>query len=348
MPFSRTKLLQKIRAISDSGLSIYNTLDDRPDLFLTIEELEQILTANLVGLSLAGYPLRTRSKVFKSAVCKAIGYPVPKKFMKTKPRFPGQDFDTYVQKADNLQVWNEEISPTRRYVLARPDFDGVVQAVRVVTGEALAKLDKKGTLTKKYQARRRAASFGSKLVSPTDTPEFIKEFSPQDKVANLKTISPISRPRPGEVLSIRSVYRLLLKLVGSVVKDPGYDQERNRGAGLQKVVCEALGLGGYADKGQWPDVLCQALELKLQTSSTIDLGLVSPDGREPAQEVGTRIRHCDVRYAIFYALKETTGTIRLKEIVVSTGADLFEEFDKFGGKVINAKLQIPLSQAYRR
>jgi hypothetical protein len=64
----------KLRAIGKSGRSIYDRLDDRPDLFLNINELEEALSNELIGLSLAGYPIRTRSKVFKTAVCKALGF----------------------------------------------------------------------------------------------------------------------------------------------------------------------------------------------------------------------------------------------------------------------------------
>jgi hypothetical protein len=74
--------------------------------------LEGVLHDGLLGLDL-NYPLRTRSKVLKAKICEILGYPVPKSFKKTQPRFPGQDFDTYIQKSNNLQIWNEEIVPTR-------------------------------------------------------------------------------------------------------------------------------------------------------------------------------------------------------------------------------------------
>lgn len=79
-------------------------------MWIPAEQLEHLFDKALKGISLAGLPLRTRSKVVKTAVYKALGYPVPSSFKKTRPRFPGQCFDTYVQKADNLQVWNEESS----------------------------------------------------------------------------------------------------------------------------------------------------------------------------------------------------------------------------------------------
>ncbi|HEV2399369.1 MAG TPA: hypothetical protein VGS27_20650 [Candidatus Sulfotelmatobacter sp.] len=341
---TQSELASKVAAVKKSRLSIYDLLDDHPELFYTVDELEQLLGERLAGLSLAKLPLRTRSKKFKSAVCEALGYPIPASFQKTQPRFPGQDFDTYVQKADNLQIWNEEVAPTRRYVLARPDSHDVIEAVRVVTGEALAELDKTGTLTKKYQARRKEGHNGSVLVNEADTTHFRNEFEPENHVSQdkLGCCSPTDKPKRGCVLSIASVHRKLMRLVGTTIDDPGHDQERNRGAGLQRAVCKALNLADYADKGQWPDILSQAVEVKLQTAPTVDLGLVSPDGTEPAQEVGKNIRHRDIRYAVFYGDKVDGNKVKLTALVTVSGKHFFDEFNKFGGKIVNAKLQIPL------
>ena len=154
--------------ISKSGKTIYDVLHDNPEFLLPTLQLESILRAGLLGLNL-NYPLRTRSKVLKSKVCEVLGYPIPKTFKKCQPRFPGQDFDTYVQKSNNLQIWNEEIVPTRRYVIVRIDERSSVTGLRIITGEMLAKLDKTGTLTSKYQAKSRAPINSSVLVSPSDT-----------------------------------------------------------------------------------------------------------------------------------------------------------------------------------
>src|SRR5205807_8410871 len=124
-------------AIRASGLTIYDSLQQRLDLFLNDEELERTLNRGLHGLVL-DQPLRTRSKVVKSRVCEALGYPIPKSFKKSQPRFPGQNFDTYVQKSNNLQIWNEEVSPSRRYVLIRVDENDKVTKIRVVTGQIIA------------------------------------------------------------------------------------------------------------------------------------------------------------------------------------------------------------------
>ncbi len=331
--------------IAQSGKSIYDALHDSPDFFLTGADLEAILRAGLVGLDL-NYPLRTRSKVLKSKICEILGYPVPASFKKSKPRFPGQDFDTYVQKSNNLQIWNEEITPTRRYVVIRLDEGSKVVGVRVVTGEVLAKLDTTGTLTKKYQAKSRAPVTQSVLISQSDA------YSVQDAIAalpNRKLTLPLSGSRSLMVdfkafLPIVALYGKLLKLVGKRLSDPGLDQERNRGAALHKAVCGTLGMSNYADTGSFPDVMEQLVEVKLQTAATIDLGLVSPDDATPL-EFFPRVRHCDVRYAVFYGTV-AGSEVRLDYLVLTRGADFFIFFQRFEGRVVNAKLQIPLPRDF--
>lgn len=126
--------------------------------------------------------------------------------------------------------------------------------------------------------------------------------------------------------------------------DRGNDQERNRGAELHRLVCQCLGYLSYQDDGQFPDVRHQLLEVKLQTSPTIDLGLVLPSSSEalgiPLTD-GTQVRHCDVRYAVFYATNER-GRITLTNLFLTTGEVFFSRFPQFQGKILNKKLQIPL------
>jgi hypothetical protein len=316
-----------VKRIRNSGLSIYDSLDDRPDLLVDHDSLQAILNSALVGLNL-DYPPRTRSKVVKAAVCQALGYPVPERFRKTKPRFPGQQFDTYVQKANNLQIWNEEVAASRRYVLIRVDGRGIVTRVRVVTGELVARLDRTGTLTHKYQARAKSTVTQSVLVTPSDTENVIARLIRS------------KHPDWPNFLAIREVFKRLTTLIGTVIHDPGTGQERNRGGELHSVVCRALGMRGWHDDGQFPDITEQLIEVKLQTAPTIDLGLVCPNHTENLAD-SKEIRHCDVRYAVFY------GTIirkkvRLDSFVLATGEGFFDFFNQFGGKVKNSKLQIPL------
>jgi hypothetical protein len=338
-----TKSVPYVENIRAAGLTIYDPIEIGDlDLWIPTPDLERLLHEGLRGVSLAGLPLRTRSKVAKQHVCRVLGYPVPDIFFKTQPRFPGQLFDTYVQKANNLQVWNEDLSPTRRYVLIRISPDDVVTRVKVVTGDTLAKLDTTGTLTQKYQARCIPGSAKAELVTAKDTALLSSLVTTDVDLEHLAT--PVSYPQAGTLLSIAVIYRRLSSLIDSTFSDIGFDQERNRGAQLHRRVCAALGYSGYQDDGQFPDVRHQLLEVKLQTSPTIDLGLVLPSSTEPLDVpklAGRQARHCDVRYAIFCA-RTDGAVVTLTHLFLTTGESFFKRFPQFRGKVLNRKLQIPL------
>lgn len=336
-----------VEAIRLSGMSIYDHVDvGDPELWIPTAELEVVLNEGLVGTSLSGLPLRTRSKVLKEHVCRTLGYPIPPSFRKTQPRFPGQFFDTYVQKSNNLQIWNEDLAPTRRYVIVSVNMDDVITKVKVVTGDTLAMLDTTGVLTQKYQAQLLLGTSNTELISEEDTNR-LQPFVEAD--VNLAHIaSPVNHPTTKQLLTIRDIFERLSKLVGTSFVDRGYDQERNRGADLHRLVCQHLGYESYRDDGQFPDVRHQLLEVKLQASPTIDLGLVRPDSKE-ALDVPKieqqQIRHCDVRYALFYS--ETDGeNIILTRLFLVTGEQFFNRFQQFQGKVLNKKLQIPLPRDF--
>jgi hypothetical protein len=339
---------KKREFIQASGFTIYDIIDvGDVQYWYTSEELTEILNAELIGTSFNGLKIRTRSKEAKSLVCKALGYPIPISFKKSKPRFLGQKFDTYVQKANNLQVWNEELDPIRRYVLIRVDASDIVIRVRVISGVELAKLDTTGTLTQKYQARLVPADFSIELITESDT-DNLESLIDSEEAVNLGEVSPVEHPSSEKLMSISYIFSQLKKLVGCTFKDSGSDQERNRGAELHKIVCKCLGYSSYKDNGQFPDVKHQLLEVKLQTSPTIDLGLVCPDSLEflDMEKIdGVNIRHCDIRYAIFYG--ETDGmNVRITNFYLTTGEGFFSRFPKFGGKVLNKKLQIPLPRNF--
>lgn len=336
--------IQNIRA---TRLSIYDPIEiGDAALWIPTSDLERLLNDGLRGISLAGLPLRTRSKEAKAHVCRVLGYPVPSSFRKSQPRFPGQLFDTYVQKSNNLQVWNEELSPTRRYVLIRLSKDDVVTRVKVVTGATLAKLDTTGTLTQKYQARCLLGAAATELVTEEDTPALSPLVAADVDLRHATT--PVSYPEAGGLLPIAVLYARLSRLISSTFHDTGHDQERNRGAALHRIVCSALGYTSHQDNGQFPDVPHQLLEVKLQTSPTIDLGLVLPSSTEPLDVpkiAGHQVRHCDVRYAIFYA--RTDGkVVTLTHLFLTTGEAFFNRFPQFQGKVLNKKLQIPLPRDF--
>ena len=269
--------------IRQSGLTIYDYIDPRNyNLYIPTEELESILSDGLIGLSLEGLPIRSRSKFVKEHICEVLGYPIPPTFTKTQPRFPGQNFDVYTQKGMNLQIWNEPVDVNRRYVLLHADEYDEVTAVRVITGDVLAQFDRTGKLTHKYQARMQnyADSFHSSsdtyTVSNFMTPSYVMRESSLP-------VSPTQFPTSNELLPIDEVFRRLYPIVGKSINYLDAVQERNRGAEIHELACRYLGYHYYEDDGTYPDIANQLLEVKLQTSPTIDLGLHSPeDGEEIA------------------------------------------------------------------
>jgi hypothetical protein len=333
---------ERVTTIRNSGLSIYASITVGGDHWIPTPTLEILLNRELAGISLAGLPLRTRSKVVKEHVCKALGYCAPSSFKKTQPRFPGQDFDTYTQKSNNLQVWNEEITPTRRYVIIRISESDIITKVKVISGDALARLDTTGTLTQKYQARLITGLTTSELIAAVDTDTLIPHVSINVAMSKYR---PTDYPAAGELLPIQAIFDRLTPLIGKKFPDRGRDQERNRGADLHRLICMALGYTSFQDNGQFPDILHQLLEVKLQTSPTIDLGLVTPDSVSPLDvpmlNKQQQVRHCDVRYALFYATT-SGGEVTLTHLFLATGAAFFTRFPQFQGKVLNKKLQIPL------
>ena len=307
------------------------------NLFLSSKELEKKLDDDLTGLMLADLPIRTRSKVVKSEICKSLGYDVPKSFKKTRPRFPAQNFDTYIQKSLNLQIWNEEIDPQRRYVLIGVDNKDVVYRVRVVDGSELIKYDTTGTLTSKYQAKMPSES-ESMLFSARDTNNVIEWCE-----LNIDRLpEPTDEPISGMLMPVAEIYSKLNKLVNRNIDGIDAIQERNRGAVLHKAICAALGYSNYRDDGQYPDIPNQLIEVKLQTSPTIDLGAHNPDGENTVILSGEkRFIEKDVRYVIFGATK-IENAVHLERLFVVTGEEFVEHFSLFGGKIINSKLQLRL------
>lgn len=313
-----------------------------PNYWIPDEFLEELLNRNLVGLNV-NYPIRTRSKFVKQAVCRALGYPVEQTFPKYQPRFTGQNFDTYNQQSSNLQIWNEEISPQRRYVIIGINDQNFIFKVKVISGYELALLDTTGTITKKHQASFiPSLNANIELISSLDS-VFLAPYLANSSYMPSSSTKPTAFPTQGEVLPISEIFRRLSTLIGKSFPDPGPTQERLRGAELHKLVCSALGYSNYADDGKFPDVKHQLLEVKLQTSPTIDLGVICPNQIDNSgiSINNTAMRYCDTRYAVVYGITDGV-TVILTHLVISTGADFFSRFTQFQGNVVNGKIQIPL------
>jgi len=331
--------------IKRSGISIYDAVNaNNNELWLPNDYLEAILDKKLKGFSLENLPLRTRSRVIKEKLCNILGYPIPKSFQRTQPRFLGQNFDIYVQKSNNLQIWNEEISPDRRYVLIKLSEFDIVEKVRVLSGSEIARLDHTGTLTQKYQAKLDIGQKNSELISDSDT-QNMQKFIANSSFSINSINNPCDKPVNKGILPISIVFEKLSELLDAEFMDIGSTQERNRGAILHELICKKLGFGIYKDDGKFPDIFNQLLEIKLQTSPTIDLGLVCPNSDNILCNIDDQpVRHCDIRYAIFYGKLENSK-IKITNFYLTTGEDFFKRFSQFQGKITNKKLQIPLPES---
>ena len=331
-----------VNNIRNAGLTIHSpiTIGD-PNLWIPDEHLEYLLNEGLRGRHTES-AIKTRSKTIREWICAILGYPIEKSFPRKRPKFTGQNFDVYAQQSNNFQVWNQEISPQRRYVIVGIDASHIIHTVKVINGAELSLLDRTGKVTTKFQARFGIPNGNCELISDSDTQNLSPYLSQEDFIPSQNT-SPINLPIAQQILPISEIHSRLSTLVGKSFVDPGVTQERSRGAGLHSLVCEALGYSSYADDGRFPDIKNQVLEVKLQTSPTIDLGIVCPNSSEGIGfPVGvTPIQHNDTRYAVFYA-QTNNSYVTITNLVVTTGRDFFSRFQQFQGNVMNGKIQMSL------
>jgi len=340
---------KKKQLITDSGVTIYDppTGDASQEFYYADEELLYLFAKDLIGESFAGLAIRTRSRIAKERACTLMGYAIPKSFKKTSPRFPNQNLDVMIQKQHNVQVWNQDVDHDRRYIIAKVNDNDIVTSVKLLHGKQLASYDNTGTLTVKYQASLMELGSQVELFSQFDA--WLNSEDPKvGEPRELYGASPLNNPEPATLYSISELAERMQGLIGIELDELGRDQERNRGAALHAKVCESLGYTQYADNGQNPDIPHQLLEIKLQTSPTIDLGTSDPSSTEELPSIrfgGKPVRRCDIRYAVF-AGKLDGGRIRITNLVLVTGKDFFSRFRKFGGNVVNKKIQIHLPKDF--
>ena len=341
-------MVDYVSNIKESQLTIYDEIEiGNPKLWIPSPDLQKILNRSLNGRDVSGMATRTRSKKVNEWIAESLGYPVPSSFKRTEPRFPGQNFDKYVQKASNLQIWNQDLAPDRRYVIIDVTANDIIRKVRVVTGDVLAELDTTNTSTGKYQARLSLGESHYELISEKDT-DNVQPIVASKGDIDLGSVAPTAYPGRESILPIGVVFERLKSLVGKKFKDPGLLQDRNRGSNLHDMVCQELGFDQYADDGRFPDISQQILEVKMQTSTTIDLGIALPsdDSAIDFPKIENRqILYRDVRYALFYG--NTNGSkVQLTHLFVTTGEDFFDRFKQFGGKTLNEKIQIKIPDGF--
>ena len=126
------------------------------------------------------------------------------------------------------------------------------------------------------------------------------------------------------------------KLIGTTL-DGG--DTKTRGQALERRVLDLLGFGGNSKLvGGFPDVPNQLLEVKVQDTQTIDLGLYSPQFKE---SVGNFVGYTteDVRYLI--ALTNPHTHI-IDGVILSSGLHLGDGFSYVSDKSFKCQRSIPM------
>lgn len=316
---------------------------------LSADELRRKLEKRFLGSDeLKDLPIKTRAKRARTMTCEALGWPIPESFPRQEPRFPKENFDIFIQAANNLQLWNRLVNVGQRYVIAVLDRTDLVKSIKVLSGFDISDLATSDTKTKKLQARFRAYSVPETgVVSHGGDTDAFRRFYEAHSSPRLRQLNRVAAmPGPG-LMRMEDVAEALQPLVGKQFRDPGAIQERLRGQELHIAVCRALGYDAYADTGQHPDIPNQLLELKLQMSPTIDLGLVDPTSAEPMPApFPAPLRVADVRYCVFGATKPMPETFQIDSLHLVSGANFYTAFEPMGGLGTNSKLQIRLPREW--
>jgi len=320
--------------------SIYDMVDSGSPEWLSNHDLKRKILDGLTGFSTGNIPVKTRSKMFKEKICDILEYPIPRSFKRTKPRFPMYNFDLYVQKENNLQVWNQVIDPSRRYVIIKVDEEGNTLSVKVIDGNELLHYDKTGTLTTKLQARLDIVNIETKIINKEDT----KNLKKLIKSNSLNSDAyPYNEPKKNELLPIDEIYKKLSLITGGSYNFIDPKSDRQRGDIVHNICSRLLGYKNIGDNGQFPDIKNQLLEIKLQTSPTIDIGLEDPISDDINKKISSQydIRNEDVRYAVVYAVIES-NMVNIKNLIVVNGANFYTIFPQMQGNIVNGKIQLPL------
>lgn len=323
-------------------MDIYTQLNPLSPKWITDNQLEQRLAQGLKGFSTGKIAIRTRKKLYKDKICEILGFIIPKNYKKTKPMFPIMNFDVYIQQSNNLQIWNEQIPPNRRYIIIKVGQNGDFETLKILNGENLIQYDSTGTLTTKLQAILDKSN-GQDILQNDDDTDALKPHI-MLKESKVFTASPADEPTSGNILPINLVFKILKSLKGKRFKDVLSD--RQRGDMVHELCCQALGYKNYKDDGQFPDIKNQLLEIKFQTSPTIDIGKENPIDIEIKQSIKTMsISNQDIRYCIIFALVDN-GEVVIKNIYMTSGKYFFNIFIQMQGKVKNSKIQLPLPKSF--
>ena len=259
----------------------------------------------------------------------------------------------------NLQVWNRLPNSSNdlvkynngnssikckdiRFIFAKIDSEKkTISSVVVTTPDYIVnKFGRFGIPTIKYQMivseikRTEIIGYDTSCYYKNDTENMSKytsaRFSPPSGLIS-------DLPVKGEILSLECIKDKIVKsLIGTKVVD---SDTKTKGQYLERVVANILGYSSEDSLvGGYPDIPNQLLEIKVQDSSTVDLGKFSPSNPVVVNsEMGLTTE--DVRYLI--ALTDADGLI--EGVILSPGAFLGDTFTFVSDTNYKCQRTIPMS-----
>lgn len=286
-------------------------------------------------------------------------YEVLPKRGKGVPRLLAELVDTYIittGKSYNLQVWNrfpnsglaiirynngEIISPSDiRFIFVKIDtINEKIDSIIILTPTYIEnKFGVFGKPTIKNQLlvsekERTKIITGDKVDFRPDTFNIVSISQKAYKVPT----SLAQNFNTTDVLSLDIIKTVVAdKLIGTIL-DGG--DTKTRGQALERKVLDLLGYGEDSKLvGGYPDVPNQLLEVKVQDTQTIDLGLYSPQFNEPIAGVDGCTTE-DVRYLI--ALTNAKSHI-VEGVILSSGLRLGDRFSYVSDKSFKCQRSIPM------
>ncbi len=309
----------------------------------------------LIAETLAAYDLPTP--------CPKSLYTIVPTKGKGVPRILLEYIDTYIVttgKQYNLQVWNrnptsnaalieyesgEKLSANEvRYVLVRVDPDEhYIRSILILSPEYIeTRFGPFGKETTKQQLIITAKQ--RELIVQQNPPVLLYQDTPSlaplvSHKANVPRRLFRDKPVAGELFALEVLWSKLYVLIGTRL-DTG--DTKTRGQALERLVAQLLGYSVVKDElllGGYLDILNQLLEVKVQESSTVDLGRYSPQVREAILSFPQATTE-DVRYLIALVDKNT-GVIT--GLVLCPGSRLGDHFSYVATGNYKCQRSIPMT-----
>lgn len=360
------------------------------ELIYTKNELEELLEKIIgkeIPQQLANVP---QSQYAKKLVLKALGYNTEGIKLRSKiakanmPRFVHQKIDIFKQRSRNMQIWSYSPYSSHRidttyeslkntsfsefnYIIICHDNKGIIQNIVVKNGSELEEWDNSKLKTLKLQAtvsNKLRKNIINKIINGESDLTFEEISNYKLNTVQKKQLlyelddnisDPLIKKYPEKrklLYSISEIKELISPLIGRKISVNNIESTRILGQAVEKVIAEFLGYRNtlQTDTGEFPDLLNQLIEVKVQSSPTIDLGKISPESSVKLQFDNNKwnIAPKHIRYVIVLTtyLKDV-NMYTIDSIVITEGREFFEFFTIVNRKNWKVQLTIPQNEYNR-